>query len=279
MRLSLLGVRGSTPAPGADFVRYGGHTSCAVVAVDDGPPTLVLEAGTGIRNLSRLMGGAAFRGDVLFTHLHWDHVQGLPFSAAVDHPDAVVRAHVPVEAEGDDPVATFARAMSPPNFPIGPHGLQGQWEFVPLLPGPVRLADDRLQVTAARIRHKGGPTYGLRVTGPDGESAAYLPDHLLTSADDTDARTLVAGADVLLHDGQFTAAEAARAEEYGHTTIDVALAYADRCEVGELVVLHHHPDRTDLQLAAFAAELDRTPGGRPVRFAAEGDVIRVGPRG
>ena len=276
MRLTLLGVRGSTPAPGADFVRYGGHTSCAVVSVDDDPPTLVLEAGTGIRTLSRRLGGASFRGDLIFTHLHWDHVQGLPFSSAIDHPDSVVRAHIPVEAEGDDPVETFARAMSPPNFPIGPEGLLGRWEFLPLLPGPVSLADDRLQVTAARIRHKGGPTYGLRVTGPGGESAAYLPDHLLLSADDADAVALVAGVDVLLHDAQFTAAEAARAEEYGHTTLDVAVAYADRCDVRELVMLHHHPDRTDAEIDALASDLTQTPGGRPVRFAAEGDVIEVG---
>ncbi|MDQ4055434.1 MAG: MBL fold metallo-hydrolase [Actinomycetota bacterium] len=275
MRLTLLGVRGSTPAPGADFVRYGGHTSCVAASVGDEPPALVLDAGTGLRSMSRLLGGAPFRGDLVLTHLHWDHVQGLPFSAAVDHPDAVVRLHVPVGSERDDPVERFARTMSPPNFPIGPEGLLGQWEFVPLLPGPLQLADGRLKVTADRIRHKGGPTYGLRLTGPDGASAAYLPDHLLTAPGDRDGIDLVSGVDLLLHDGQFTSSETARADDYGHTTIEAAVDYADRARVRELVLLHHHPDRTDAQVDALASRRGRTPDGRPVRFAAEGDVIAV----
>ena len=275
MRLTLLGVRGSTPAPGADFVRYGGHTSSVVASVGDELPTLLLDAGTGLRSLSRLFGDAPFQGDLVLTHLHWDHVQGLPFSATVDHPDAVVRLHVPVGSEHDDPVETFARAMSPPIFPIGPEGLLGQWEFVPLLPGVVELADDHLQLTAARIRHKGGPAYGLRVSGPDGASAAYLPDHLMTAPGDRDGIELVSGVDVLLHDGQFTPSETARADDYGHTTLDAAVDYADRARVRDLVFLHHHPDRTDLEIDALAAGLGRTPGGRPVRFAAEGDVIAV----
>ncbi|MEJ7832619.1 MAG: MBL fold metallo-hydrolase [Nocardioides sp.] len=246
------------------------------MAVGDDRPTLVLEAGTGLRTLYRRLGGTPFQGDLILTHLHWDHVQGLPFSAAVDHPDAVVRLHVPVETERDDPVEMLARGMSPPHFPIGPEGLLGRWEFVPLLAGDVQIGDGRLQVSAALIRHKGGPTYGLRVTGPDGASAAYLPDHLLTSPTSDDGIELATGVDVLLHDGQFTASEAARAEEYGHTILDVAAAYADRCHARELVFLHHHPDRTDLEIDALAAEGGHTPGGRPIQFAAEGDVIHVG---
>lgn len=275
MRLTLLGVRGSTPAPGADFVRYGGNTSCVLVGIDDEPPTLVLEAGTGLRSLSDRLGGRPFRGDLVLTHLHWDHVQGLPFSSAVDHPDALVRLHVPVDSEGDDPVEMLSRCMSPPNFPIGPDGLKGHWEFLPLLPGPVPLADPRLRMVAGRIRHKGGATYGLRLTAAGGESAAYLPDHLLTTAEDPDGAGLVSGVDVLLHDGQFLSSEAVRAEEYGHSTIDVAVEYADRCGVRELVLLHHHPDRTDTALDALAAEWQRSPGGRRVRFGAEGDVLDV----
>jgi phosphoribosyl 1,2-cyclic phosphodiesterase len=275
VRLTLLGVRGSTPAPGADFVRYGGNTSCVLVGVGDEPPTLVLEAGTGLRSLSHRLGGRPFRGDLVLTHLHWDHVQGLPFSSAVDHPEAVVRLHVPVDSEGDDPVEMLSRCMSPPNFPIGPEGLKGHWEFLPLLPGRVPLADERLQMVAGRIRHKGGATYGLRVTGPDGGSAAYLPDHLLASPDDPDGRDLVSDVDLLLHDGQFLSSEAARAEEYGHSTVEAAVGYADACGARELVLLHHHPDRSDAALDEMAARHVRSPGGRRVRFGAEGDALEV----
>ncbi len=157
--------------------------------------------------------------------------------------------------------------MSPPSFPIGPEGLLGHWEFLPLLPGDVRIGDGRLQVTAARIRHKGGPTYGLRVTGPDGATAAYLPDHMLTTPDDLDGSDLVAGVDLLLHDGQFTSSQASQALQYGHSTIDATIAYADRNDARELVFLHHHPDRTDVQIDEMATVHTRTPGGRadPVR--------------
>ena len=82
MRVHLCGVRGSTPAPGSEFVRYGGHTSCLALCRDGEPaPSLILDAGTGIRTVTALLVGRAFTGTILLTHLHWDHVQGLPFFA------------------------------------------------------------------------------------------------------------------------------------------------------------------------------------------------------
>ncbi|MGI8793542.1 MAG: MBL fold metallo-hydrolase, partial [Acidimicrobiales bacterium] len=76
MQVHLCGVRGSTPAPGPDFVRYGGSTSCVGIAADGELPRLVLDAGTGMRQLSDLMDGAVFEGTILLTHLHWDHTHG-----------------------------------------------------------------------------------------------------------------------------------------------------------------------------------------------------------
>ena len=275
MNLTLLGVRGSVAAPGAEFVRYGGHTSCVAVSEARRLPTLVLDAGTGLRGLGALLGGQPFRGDLVLSHLHWDHVQGLPFTGAVDHPGARVRMHVPVGDPGTDPVEVLRRAMSPPHFPIGPDELLGEWEFVPLLPGPVRLRDERFTVDARRVRHKGGPAYGLRVTGPDGATAAYVPDHLLLDGG-TDGAELATDVDVLLHDGQFVDAEQQLATAYGHTTVTAALAYADRCRVGRLVVTHHHPDRSDDALDRLGAAHPTTPEGRPVSFAAQGRTIAVG---
>ncbi|HEV2798476.1 MAG TPA: hypothetical protein VGV65_12735, partial [Nocardioides sp.] len=98
MRVQLLGVRGSTPAPGADFVRYGGHTSCVAITEEGGDrPTLVLDAGTGLRSLTAILGGAALEGSIVLSHLHWDHVQGLPFFAAGDRDDARVDLYVPAQ--------------------------------------------------------------------------------------------------------------------------------------------------------------------------------------
>ena len=128
MKLRFCGVRGSTPAPGPDFVRVGGHTSCLAVWPDGSTlPRLILDAGTGIRAVTPLLGGRPFRGTVLLTHLHWDHVQGLPFFRAGDRDDAVVDLLLP--DEGVPAASLLARAMSPPHFPIRPEGLRGTWRF------------------------------------------------------------------------------------------------------------------------------------------------------
>ncbi len=297
MRVTLLGVRGSTPAPGRDFVRYGGHTSCVAVSGDgDGAvPRLVLDAGTGVRNLPQVLGGAPFAGAVVLTHLHWDHVQGLPFSPVLDHPEARVDLWVPVggarapglRRRARDLAARRAleRFLSPPAFPIDTAGLRGHWWVRGAVDGalPVAGAD----VVVATVAHKGGLTHGVRVD-VDGATLAYLPDHLLVEVTAPDAgraavarrraEELVRGVDLLLHDGQFLPAERAVARDYGHATLDAVLALADRCEVGRLVLTHHAPARTDDALDRLAGELVTTPGGRSVAFARQDDVLVVQPR-
>jgi phosphoribosyl 1,2-cyclic phosphodiesterase len=262
VRLTLLGVRGSTPAPGTDFARYGGHTSCVAVTADGAEaPTLVLDAGTGIRGLPGLLGGEAFAGSILLTHLHWDHWQGLPFCPAVDRPDARTDLYLPAEG---NPVDLLARGMSPPLFPIDPGGLLGAWRFLAAPPGTCVI--EGFTVTHAPITHKGGLTYGIRVER-DGVSMAYLPDHApqLGSAA---AEDLARDVDVLLHDGQFLDSERVVADAYGHATVTGALDFASRCGASRLMLTHHAPGRTDTALDALAADLSVEP-------AREGTVLTV----
>jgi phosphoribosyl 1,2-cyclic phosphodiesterase len=118
VRLTFCGVRGSTPAPGPEFVRYGGHTSCVAVAHDGAAaPTLILDAGTGVRRVSTLLADQPFTGTILLTHLHWDHVQGLPFFRAGDRDDATVTLLLPDQRDGTGAEEVLARAMSPPPLP------------------------------------------------------------------------------------------------------------------------------------------------------------------
>jgi phosphoribosyl 1,2-cyclic phosphodiesterase len=245
VRLHLLGVRGSTPAPGAPFVRYGGHTSCIAIVPDGADaPVLVLDAGTGIRRLDGILGGEAFRGSLLLTHLHWDHVQGLPFCAAVDRPDARVRVLLPAAADGTDAADLLARGMSPPHFPIGPHELRGAWSFDGIEPGTRDL--EGLSVTIAEVPHKGGRTFGYRVE--DGRSSlAYVPDHGPSAPDcyEDGAADLARGVDILLHDAQHTAEEWPGRAQFGHASAEYAVELGVRCGVGRVVLFHHDPARTD----------------------------------
>src|SRR2546425_1164235 len=129
----ICGVRGSTPSPGPQFVRYGGNTSCIALAQNGQAPRLVLDAGTGLQRLTPLLDGRPFRGSILLGHLHWDHTHGLPFFSAGDRPDAEVTLVMPAQG---DPANVLARVMSPPHFPIKPAELRGRWRFLGIQEGP-----------------------------------------------------------------------------------------------------------------------------------------------
>jgi ribonuclease BN (tRNA processing enzyme) len=276
VKVSVHGVRGSTSAPGPDFVRVGGHTSC-VSATPRGAasPTLVLDAGTGLTTLSRSLDGNAFHGEIVLSHLHWDHVQGLPFFRAGDTDDADVVLHLPAQ-DGAEPgthgsaAALLRRAMSPPHFPIGPEGLAGSWRFDARNTGWFEAGGARVRL--ADIPHKGGRTFGIRVEA-DGASFAYLPDHD-PSADPEPGAALAHGVDVLLHDAQFAEAERAVAVAYGHSTINDAVNVATRASAGRLVLIHHAPGRSDDQVEKLAAR-EAAGAPLPVTIGREGDVLDI----
>jgi phosphoribosyl 1,2-cyclic phosphodiesterase len=246
VRLLFCGVRGSTSAPGAEFVRVGGHTSCVALAHDAGPWIVALDAGTGIRRITDHLEGRAFAGAVLLTHLHWDHVQGLPFFAAGDRDDSHVRVYMPEQTGPDgrerEAAEVLALAMSPPHFPIGPEGLRGDWSFEALKPGSHHV--EGFDVVAFDVPHKGGRTFGYRVT--DGAaSIAYIPDHCPQPSTSPAIAQECAGVDLLVHDAQFLAPERAVADLYGHATVDDALELAERCGARRLALFHHSPARRD----------------------------------
>jgi phosphoribosyl 1,2-cyclic phosphodiesterase len=276
VRVFVCGVRGSTPAPGAEFARYGGHTSCLALAHEGAAPTLVLDAGTGIRRVTGLLDGAAFTGSILLGHLHWDHTQGLPFFAAGDRPDA--RVHLYLPAQGD-PVEVLSRFMAPPHFPIPPTGLRGEWRFEGLEPGRHEL--EGFSVLALDIPHKGGRTFGYRVS--DGRSSlAYLSDHNPVSLGEGPAGLgphhgaalgLAEGVDVLVHDAQHTAEELPARASFGHSAAEYALPLAEAAGARRVLLFHHDPNRTDDELEALVARFAESP--IPVAAAREGDVLEL----
>lgn len=276
MRLHLCGVRGSTPAPGADFVRYGGHTSCVAVSVDDGPPTLVLDAGTGLRNVSALLDGQPYRGALVLGHLHWDHTQGIPFFVAGDREGSRVEVYLP--RQGDER-EVLERFMSPPHFPIGVEGLRGAWALHGLDEGERDI--EGFSVLALDIPHKGGRMLGFRVRA-GGASFAYLSDHSpLTMGPGPDglgayhdnALRLAAGVDLLIHDAQHTAEELPARASFGHSAMEYAVGLGVEAGAGGVLLFHHDPNRTDAQLDEMAGRFAAAP--LAVTAAVEGAVIDV----
>lgn len=283
MQVHLCGVRGSSPTPGIDFERVGGNTSCVAIAADGEAPSLVLDAGTGLRNLTALLAGAAFDGTILLGHLHWDHVMGLPFFSAGDRPDSHVRVMVP--EQGVEAVELLTRLMSPPLFPVSPTQLRGHWEFSSYGQGTFEVGPFR--VMARDIPHRGGRTMGLRIS--DGRSSvAYLSDHsphdIGPGADGLGelhpaAVELASGVDLLLHDAQYTTEELPARATWGHAAAQYCVTLGKHCGVGRVMLFHHDPSRTDDQVYALRNQLradnQSADNDLLLEVAAEGDVVKL----
>ena len=278
MRLFVCGVRGSTSAPGREFAGVGGHPSCVALAHDGEPPRLVLDAGTGLRVLTTVLDGAPFQGTILLGHLHWDHTEGLPFFAAGDRSDAVVRVLLP--AQPGAAVTLIERTMAPPNFPITPGGLNGSWSFDHVAEG--RHEIEGFVVLAREIPHKGGCTFGFRITDRLGRSVAYLSDHAPQSlgvglsglgALHPAAVELATDVDLLIHDAQFTVAELVTRSLYGHSAAPYGAELAQHSGARRVLLYHHDPNRTDDQVAAIAVDVRRRHPSATIDVATEGIVI------
>jgi phosphoribosyl 1,2-cyclic phosphodiesterase len=277
MRVFICGARGSTPAPGFEFIRYGGHTSCVAVAHDDEPPTLILDAGTGLRRVTGLLGDKPFRGTIMLSHLHWDHVHGLPFFDAGTRSGHHVELLLP--ALDGDAEATLARGFSPPHFPITPSELGVGWRFTALEEG--RRVVEGFDVTVRETPHKGGRTFGFRVSDSR-HSIAYLADHFPIGAGPGSdglgvfheaAMTLASGVDVLVHDAQFLASQFPEVDYLGHSAIEYAVNLAVRAGARSLLLFHHAPSRTDNELDAIVESLRDAP--IPVFAATEGTELTL----
>jgi phosphoribosyl 1,2-cyclic phosphodiesterase len=274
------GVRGSTPAPGIEFVRYGGHTSCVALTHHGAhAPSLVLDAGAGLRNVTRMLADAPFTGTILLTHLHWDHTLGLPFFAAADRPDATPSVLLPQQESGVDAASVLAHVMQPPYFPIEPTQLRGQWTFASVAPGEHRI--EGFTVLAREIPHKGGRTFGYRISD-ERSTLTYMPDHCPTMLGPGEhgfgdyhpaAIELAHDADLLVHDAQLLPEELAAEADFGHSVADYSVELARLAGASSVALFHHRHTRTDDQLDALAQRL--ASDSPNVTVAAEGTELTL----
>lgn len=280
LNISFYGVRGSTPCSCSSTREIGGNTACVVIE-PEGEPPIVLDLGTGLRYYGEELeakGVSAFVGTALLTHLHWDHVQGIPFFKPLLDPQSNLRLIGPPQA-GSTLAEEVGSFVKPPLFPVHLDVLPGCVEFVES-DTPQSIEAGSCTITAAAVPHCGA-TNGYRIQNSIG-SVAYISDHQQppdgSFAVADEVVELCRDVDVLIHDAQYSAEEFAGRIDWGHSTPEYALEVARASGAKRLVLFHHDPShsdewvrRTEADIAAQAAA-----DGIEVIAAYEGLRLRSG---
>lgn len=294
LSLKFWGTRGSIPTCGPAFMRYGGNTSCVSLQSDTGH-LFIFDSGTGIRELGLSLAPshgalpapyeAGIKGYLLLSHTHWDHIQGFPFFEPAFHP----RNHFNIIGCSNCArtlASLLAGQMEQTYFPVSMEGLAAQFEFYSFCNTTFPL--EGAQITVRTLKHS-NPSTAFRVDLA-GRSVVYATDHemivplavpvgdALTGTEILDPQLLelAAGADCLIHDAQYTAAEYVSKVGWGHSTVETAVDTAIRAGVRRLYLFHHDPQHTDSDLDAMLAlaraRAARLGGDRLAVFAAaDGD--------
>lgn len=276
MKIMIRGVRGSIPTTGPDTTRYGGNTSCSVVA--EGDCMLVLDGGSGMQKFNLLNNTGIKRLDILLTHLHLDHIQGLGFFNPFFDPTLDV--HIWGPASSTSLHARLSRYLSPPLFPV----------LLRDLPCKLTLHDIEnssfdigpFNIESRYVIHP-GPTVGFRISNQR-SVFTYLPDHepALGSFELHNNKNWISGfdlafnADLLLHDAQYTPQEYQNKLGWGHSSMDDTLKFSAIAEVKHLLLTHHDPSHSDDQLDQFLTHLkSRNNYSFQYELAAEGMQIEL----
>jgi ribonuclease BN (tRNA processing enzyme) len=281
VEVTFYGVRGSCPTSGDEYFKVGGNTSCVLVS-SEGEDPLILDLGTGLRALGESLQrkarfeGRPLRATALLTHLHFDHILGLPFFSPFRDPGATMEVHGPRQPGGL--YRTLLQVVQPPFFPIQLTEFRGQIRFHDTDEG--ELVVGGAKVSARLVPHV-GTTLGYRIEC-DGRVLAYIPDHQAPpdrfSVDDR-VLELCRGADLLIHDAQYTDAEYVEHADWGHSTFAYAVRVAAEAGARRLVLFHHDPRHTDAAIARFVDMARHLPDAKAledISVAHEGSTIDFG---
>ena len=273
------GARGSSPASGPAYDRYGGATCCVELrsaASDAAHHAVVLDAGTGIVPLGRELASRGIREiDLFLSHLHYDHVLGLPFFAPAHDPEVELRIHYGGADTAEGVREAIAGLFRQPFFPAGLDCFASRKSFHPMRDREALELPGGMTATPRALTHPGGAT-GLRIER-DGGAFAYITDFEHDGGTGDEAvLALARDADVALFDATFTPDDYVPCRGWGHAHWRAALELAERAGVRRPGLFHHMHDRTDERMDAIAAEAERM---LPGAFAARaGQSLAITPR-
>jgi phosphoribosyl 1,2-cyclic phosphodiesterase len=265
MRIKFWGTRGSIAVPGRETIRYGGNTTCLEVTLQGGR-VVVVDAGTGVRALGDKLSSENEKVDIhlLVTHIHWDHVLGFPyFSPLYNAASRIQIDGYPTCVNGLR--NTFDNKMGDGFFPVKFADLRADIHYLEIL-NHRPLEIDGTVIDTMPLQHPQGG-FGFRFR-EGGKGFVFLTDNELrpdawTGRSPGDYITFCEGADLLIHDAQYTPEEIEERRDWGHSDYRSALDVAKRAGVKTLILFHHDPSRTDPQVA----EIERRCG----RLAREGN--------
>jgi phosphoribosyl 1,2-cyclic phosphodiesterase len=280
------GVRGSIPSPARENIRYGGNTSC--VEVRCGDQLLILDAGSGIRclgdGLVKEFGSRPIAADLLVSHTHWDHIQGLPFFTPAYSPHNRIRI-IATNGHATALERALKNQMSPPHFPVGFEQMLGIVGISELISDQADLGNFSIQVTS--LNHPGGCA-GFRLE-TNGAAVGYLPDHEPYprngeepfSAIDHRRKALVEfvrDLDLLILDTQYTDEEYKNRVGWGHGFLSASVALAVEAGVHRLALFHHDPSHPDDQIDQMIETAHTLAGNTAlaIHAAAENAIITLG---
>jgi phosphoribosyl 1,2-cyclic phosphodiesterase len=301
MQITFWGVRGSYPVPGAATVRYGGQTSCVEARTASGE-TLIVDAGTGMRELGNkllLTAPQPQHHHVLLSHVHWDHIQGLPFFSPAYVPGTRISVYALLTA-ADELHQVIGGITRHEFFPMPLESIPAAFDFHQVEPG-VEFDIGGFRVAPIALNHPFG-SVGYRIDG-DGSSWAYVADtapftevlhkqHFLSGLEtltDDDRVALgamrdalvrrLAGVDTVVYDTHFLPDEYAQFPHYGHSTPDQALEICLEAGARRLVLYHHAPSHADDQMDRIAAEYLAKGAARGIEVLTsfEGMTVPIGP--
>ncbi|MEI6613650.1 MAG: MBL fold metallo-hydrolase [Chrysiogenales bacterium] len=255
MSLTFFGVRGSYPVPGKNTLRYGGNTSSILFEING--QTVIFDAGTGIVQAGRYLDQSLENGGkihLFLTHLHIDHIQGLPFFKPLFNPQMEIIIHCP-EIPGNSFRQAIEALFLPPYSPITLQGIKASLSFQPLEPDPaknlIRLDYD---IVVSHVKHDSHPRLGVIIyqLAHGGRRVVFATDVESPDGFDAAISRFINGADILIHDSQYLDADYINAgnskKGYGHSTVSMAVRNAEQCKVNKLFLFHFNPEYTDEKL-------------------------------